>query len=116
MSSRIHEIMVGRQLLFPITEEIEQLAQRFAALVIQAQQQQGVDSEERQYKEVDLDSLEIIRPRSVGKEHVALEALRSLRLDEKLRDLGFTGQQLASAIGTIIGRMCFPGSELATYN
>ena len=103
-------------MLFPITGEVEQLAQRFAALVIQAQQQQEPDSEEPLYKEIDLESLEIIRPRSVGKEHVALEALQSLRLDEKLQTLGFTGPQVAAATGTIIGRMCFPGSELATHN
>jgi len=116
LSSRIQDIIIGRQLLFPITGEVEKLAQRFAALIIQAQQQQEPDPEEPLYKEVDLQSLEIIRPRSVGKEHVALEAFRSLKLDGKLRELGFSGPQLAAAIGTIIGRMCLPGSELATHN
>jgi hypothetical protein len=71
---------------------------------------------EAEYKEVDLDSLEVIRPRSVGKEYIAVEALRSLKFDEKLKDLGFTGPQLSAATGTIIGRMCLPGSELATHN
>ena len=75
-----------------------------------------MDQKYPQYKEIDIDSLEIIRPRSVGKEHVALEALRRLELDKKLKELGFTGPQLSAAIGTIVGRMCFPGSELATHN
>lgn len=116
LSNRIEEIIAGKQRLFPLPGEIEQLAQRFAALVIQAQQQQEPDSEEPLYKEIDLESLEIIRPRSVGKEHVALEALQSLKLDVKLQALGFTRPQVAAATGTIIGRMCFPGSELATHN
>jgi len=116
LSNRIQDIIIGRHPLFPVSDEIEQFAQRFAALVIQAQQQQEHDQDEAQYQEVDLESLEIIRPRSVGKEHVALEALRSLKLDEKLQDLGFNGPQLAAATGTIIGRMCLPGSELATHN
>ncbi len=32
-----------------------------------------------------------------------------------LINLGFNGPQLAAAIGTIIGRMCQPGSELTTH-
>ena len=116
LSSRIQDIIIGRQRLFPMPDEIEKLAQRFAALVIQAQQRQEAEHDEQLYKEVDIRSLEIIRPRSVGKEHVAVEALRSLKLDDKLRDLGFTGPHFAASVGTIIGRMCLPGSELATHN
>ena len=55
------------------------------------------------------------RARSVGAEHVTLEALRFLSLDTKLKELGFNGPQTAAAIGTIIGRCCQPGSELATH-
>jgi len=116
LSSRIEDIIVGRHRLFPTPDEIEKLAQRYAALVIQVQQGQESEQDEQLYKEVDIGSLEIIRPRSVGKEHVAVEALRSLKLDDKLRDLGFNTPNLAAAIGTIIGRMCLPGSELATHN
>ena len=116
LSSRIQDIIIGRHRLFSTPDEIEKLAQRYAALVIQAQQGQGSEQDEQLYKEVDIGSLEVIRPRSVGKEHVAVEALRSLKLDDKLRDLGFNTPHLAAAIGTIIGRMCLPGSELATHN
>jgi hypothetical protein len=38
-----------------------------------------------------------------------------LNLDHKLKELGFNGPQIAAAIGTIIGRCCMPGSELATH-
>lgn len=116
LSNRIQGILVGRQPLFPVADDVEKLAQRFAALIIQAQNQQKSDPDEPEYQEVDIASLEVIRPRSVGKEHVALEALRNLKLDEKLQELGFNGPQLAAALGTIIGRMCLPGSELATHN
>jgi transposase len=116
LSSRIQDIISGRHRLLPTPGEIEKLAQRYAALVIQAQQRQGSEQDEQLYKEVDIGSLEVIRPRSVGQEHVAVEALRSLKLDDKLRDLGFNTPHCAAAIGTIIGRMCLPGSELATHN
>ncbi len=55
-------------------------------------------------------TLEQVRPRSAGVEHAALTAIRQLRLDEKLRELGFTGPQIAAALGNIIGRMAAPGA------
>ena len=64
---------------------------------------------------VDLERVEVVRPRSVGVEHVALEALRRLGLDVKLAQLGFNRHQLSAAIGVIVGRMVRPGSELATH-
>ena len=67
------------------------------------------------YQEIDLETIQMSRPRSVGSEHVVLEALRSLELDKKLKLLGFNGPQTAAAIGTIIGRSCQPGSEAATH-
>ena len=112
----VQDIIIGSHRLFPTPDEIEKLAQRYAALIIEAQQRQESEQDEKLYKEVNIGSLEVIRPRSVGKEHVALEALRSLKLDDKLRDLGFNTPHLAATIGTIIGRMCLPGSELATHN
>jgi transposase len=57
----------------------------------------------------------MIRPRSVGIEHAGLETLKRLKLDHKLKELGFNKHQLNAAIGTIIGRMAAPGSELASH-
>ncbi len=64
---------------------------------------------------MDLHALELVRPRSVSLEHVALEAVRQVGLDNKLAALGFTRPQCAAAIGTVIGRMVSPGSELHTH-
>jgi len=41
------------------------------------------------YQRVDLATLEVIRPRSVGAEHVALAAAQRLGLEAKLAALGF---------------------------
>ena len=70
---------------------------------------------ESDYQRVDLERVEVVRPRSVGAEYVALEALRRLGLDVKLAPLGFNRYQLGAAIGAIVGRMVHPGSELATH-
>ena len=67
------------------------------------------------YQEVDLDSLDLVRPRSVGVEHAALSVMRQCGFEDKLAELGLNRVQIAAAVGNIVGRMAHPGSELATY-
>jgi len=67
------------------------------------------------YQEVDLDSLELVDPRSVGVEQAALSAMRQCGLEDKLKQLGLNRPQIAAALGNIVGRMAQPGSELATH-
>ncbi|MCM8627726.1 hypothetical protein [Accumulibacter sp.] len=68
------------------------------------------------FRDVDVDSLQMTQPRSVGVEHVGLHALTELGLIETLKDLGVNGVLRATIIGNVIGRMGHPGSELATWN
>ncbi|MDP1900018.1 MAG: IS1634 family transposase [Rubrivivax sp.] len=67
------------------------------------------------YQEVDLDSLELVDPRSVGVEHAALSAMRQCGLEDKLKQLGLNRPQIAAAVGNIVARMAQPCSELATH-
>ena len=115
LASRIQAILNGQQHLFEITEEIETLAQNYAAQIIQAQPKNMAEKDQPDYCEIDVDSLEMLRPRSISCEHVALEAFDFLKLGEGLQLLGFNAPQRATAIGIIVGRMCQPGSELATH-
>ena len=119
LSNRIEEIISGQQLLFPPASDLEDAAQRYAALIIQARNRSdGIDGDSTSssdYRNVDINTLEFMRPRSIGAEHVAYEALRQLQLDKKLQELGLNKHQLYTAIGSVIGRMIAPGSELATH-
>lgn len=110
--SRIEEILYRQQSLVTVSEAVEALAQRYAALLLtRSAEPQEVESTD--YREVDISSLELVRPRSVGVEHVAMSALNSLCLPEILSALGFNGGQQAAAIGSVVARMAEPGSELA---
>jgi hypothetical protein len=71
--------------------------------------------EVNRYQEVDLDSLELVDPRSVGVEHAALSAMRQCGLEDKLSELGLNRPQIAAAVGSIVARMAQPCSELATH-
>ena len=100
------------------------LAQRYAAQLIALQPSAASitraaaikpdASELGRYQEVDLGSLELVRPRSVGVEHAALWAMRQCGLEDKLTELGWRRVQIAAILGNIVGRMAHPGSELAT--
>ena len=103
LCSRIQDIISGQANLFKITDRIEKLAQDYAARIIQSQPDVEQEST-NDFHEVDVNSLESLRPRSVSCEHIALETFRLLGLDKKLKELKFTEPQVAAATGTIIGR------------
>lgn len=67
------------------------------------------------FQEVDLDSIELVRPRSVGVEHAALSVMRECGFEEKLQDLGLNRPQIAAVLGNIVARIAHPASELATH-
>jgi transposase len=67
------------------------------------------------YAEVDVASLQLTRPRSVGAEAAGLAAMDWLGIDRILTDLGFNGVQRDAAAGLLIGRMAAPASEIATW-
>ena len=120
LAQRIEQLVRRQGDLVPmeLDAQWEAAAQRYSARVIRAKAQldEGRSPSEADYQAVDINSLEMVRPRSVAVEHVSLEALRQLGLDAKLQQLGFNGPQQAAAVGTIIGRMTAPGSELFTHD
>ncbi len=62
-----------------------------------------------------VDSLELVRPRSIGVEHVACWAMRQVGFHDLLLECGLTGPLRAALLGVIIGRMAAPDSEAATH-
>jgi transposase len=117
LCSRIEQVLSGQGSLLPESAAIEALAQRYAARLVVGRHAVAPESENTapEYQEVDVNSLELVRPRSVGVEHAGLAALSWLGLADILESVGLSAGQRACALGTIIGRMACPGSELATW-
>lgn len=124
---RIEQVLNAQDLLLApdCSPEIERAAQRYAAaLVARAptpeaateQTSAASGSAQRDYAEVDVDSIQQIQPRSVGVEHLGLHALSQLGFVNKLIELEIHGPLRAAIIGNIIGRMAKPTSELATWH
>lgn len=117
------EALLGGQLDLPIDGLDpcwEALAEQYAARILsrrgEAAEDRGTAGEAAaDYQRVDLAQLEVMRPRSVGAEQVALAAAERLGLEAKLMALGLPRHQVAAALGLIIGRMVFPASERATH-
>lgn len=117
IAGRIEEIIYKQGSILNLPQDLEEVSQRYAALIIQSKDKidDSSDIHGKDYYDVDINTLEYIRPRSVGIEHVTYEAIQQLRLDEKMKELGFNKHQLNVSIGVIIGRMTVPGSELSTH-
>jgi hypothetical protein len=86
LAKRIEDILADQQSVFPIDPDIEKIAQDYASRIILSHHDAD-DKINTDYREVDLDTIQMSRPRSVGSEHVVLEALKSLELDKKLEQL-----------------------------
>ena len=113
---RIDEVLTGQLQLAPdCPPELEAHAQRIAAQLL-ARERAGVPAPAHQHdiQRVDVDSLELLRPRCVGVEHVGLWAMDQLGLRTLFQELGIGASLRAAAIGSIIARMARPGSERAT--
>lgn len=117
LCTRIEQILSGQGSLLLESAAIETLAQRYAARLVVGRPSVAPvpESSAVEYQEVDVHSLELVRPRSVGVEHAGLAALSWLGFSDLLESIGMNAGQRACAMGSIVGRMACPGSELATW-
>lgn len=107
-----------------VSANIESMAQRYYAQLVARKPVETNSNNDGSssgaaacdYQEVDVMSLEMVQPRSVGVEHAGLQALIRLGMPEILERVGLNGIQRSCALGSIIGRMAAPGSELATWH
>ena len=117
LCQRIDDILAGQLPLSPdCPPALESHAQRIAAQLL-AHERVGTPASSagrgRDVQHLDVDSLELIRPRSVGVEHVGLWAMEQLGLRTLFEELGMGASMSAAAVGSIIARMAQPGSERA---
>ena len=117
LCTRIDDVLTGQTpLVADCPPAVEHEAQRIAAqLVARGAPVSGTAAEPTDVQPVDVDSLRLARPRSVGVEQVGLWALEQLGLPALLTRLGVNGALRAAAAGAIVGRLAHPASERATH-
>ncbi|OYV72331.1 MAG: transposase, partial [Deltaproteobacteria bacterium 21-66-5] len=116
LCTRVEQILTGQSSFLAASAAIERHAQRLASRLLAASPAavREVGNTE-DFVEVDVESLQLTHPRSVGVEQVALAAMGWLGLPEILSQLGFNGIQKAVVQALLVGRMADPASELATW-
>jgi transposase len=128
LANRIEEIITRQEPIFTYTPEVERLARKYVRRIIKQGGSDVVyliragklaaDGESEyspDYQMVDVNSTENEDPRSVGAEHVVLETIKELGLDEKLLEMGFSRPWRDVAISVVAGRLINPCSELETH-
>lgn len=122
---RIEEIIGGQAAMVKefVPDAIERAAQRYAGQLVDIKHKDiscetnvKVEEPKSDFHEVDINSLQQIKPRSIGIESVGLHAMAELGFVDKLTELGVNGVMRAAIIGNVIGRMAKPASELSTWN
>ncbi|MCE1245651.1 MAG: IS1634 family transposase [Firmicutes bacterium] len=119
LADRIEEILSGQEVLVKPARHIEDLAQHYAAMLINKRMQDSEDVEaepEKEVKEwetVDLASITNSESRTVGGEALAHYAFESLGFGKLLSGLGFSKEQINQTELLLAGRLLYPGSEQA---
>jgi transposase len=125
LTARIEQFLQGsgpyQAELFDLADELGQLleaaAERYSDLIIdKLAQPVATATSEQDYHTVNINHIEAVQARSIGVETLAFHAVMQLQLDQKLAALGFNKIDSAAALGSIIGRMISPGSELQTHD
>ncbi|MGN8200539.1 IS1634 family transposase [Salinisphaera sp. RV14] len=120
LCTRIEQLLAAQQQTLALgcfDEALEAEAQRIVAQWLLAQPALAPDTAQAKpdLQTIDVNSLELRRPRSVGVEHLGLWAMAQVDFAGLLRQMGLNGPQQAAVVGSIIGRMAAPGSEQATH-
>ena len=117
LCTRIEDVLSGQApLVADCPPAVEREAQRIVAqLVARGTSGDATAAGPPDVQRVDVDSLRLVRPRSVGVEQVGLWALEQLQLPALLAELGVNGALRAAAAGALVGRLAQPASERATH-
>lgn len=125
LTARIEQVLQGsaphQAELFDLADDLglrlEAAAVRYSTLIIdKLAKPVAIATPEQDYHSVDITHIEAAQARSIGVETLALHAVMQLQLDQKPTALGFNKIDTAAALGSIIGRMISPGSELQTHD
>ena len=113
LANRIEQLLTGQRCLVPLDENIEALAQHYTKLLVQQQmaEKNEFQHSEQDFQRVDVNALASSEGKSIGSEHVGLEAMKQLGFFKLFRQLKFKKSMMDIAALLIIGRLVHPSSE-----
>jgi transposase len=116
LADRIEEIVHGQsQRLIAVPAQIEALAQHYAQLLIKKRLaekgEEASTEQEPDFQSVDVNGVCSSETKSIGPEHVGLEAMKGLGFFDLFKHLGLSKTQSDLAAMLIVGRLVHPSSE-----
>lgn len=115
------EALLNNQLILPLNNEVSSKAAHFVQLIRKQRLADKANSAEiqasketPQYEYIDVNSLTHNDSKTIGAEHVALSQMREYKIEEILKNLGFSDSQIIYAQMLICARMIHPSSERET--
>ena len=117
LSERVENIINAQGELLTLNDTLESEAQRIANLIIKKHSHPIATNRKKEvsrYESIDVNAIENSDVRTIGAEHLAYEVARRVSLPGILKECGLSEKEIKDALGIIIGRLIFPGSELYT--
>ena len=115
LADRIEEIVHGQsQRLIAVPAQIEAPAQHFAQLLIKkqlAETSEELPTDQPDFQSVDVNGVCSSETKSIGPEHIGLEAMKGLGFFDLFEHLGLSKAQSDLATMLIVGRLVHPSSE-----
>ncbi len=113
LADRIEELLTGQQRISPLGDNIEALAQHYAKRIIHKRmaEEHEYTGSEPDFQSVDVNSLASSEGKSIGPEHVGLEAMKHLGFFRIFEQLEFSKKHVDLASLLVVGRLLQPSSE-----
>ena len=113
LADRIEELLIGQRRISPLNERLEALAQHFAKLLVHKKMAEKDEFKlsEQDLQSVDVNALASSEGKSIGPEHVGLEAMKQLGFFKLFRLLKLEQKIVHLSALLIIGRLVHPSSE-----
>ena len=113
-AKRIEDILTGQKSFVKLDENLERHARAAAREIFKKQSDVLSAKDEACYKNIDITSLEIENPRSVGAEYICHSIWEELGLSEFFNLHGISKKATPLLESLVIGRLIEPGSERHT--
>jgi len=111
---RVEDLLTGQRSLIELEERVERNAREAARKIFKKQALELSDKSEADFKNVDINSIEAEKSKSIGAEYLCQSVWEELKMDELFKEVGITRQSAILIEALVIGRMIDPGSERYT--
>ena len=111
---RIEDILTGQTSLVSLDDSLERKARNAAKQIFSKKASELNYNEESDYQNVDVKSIEVEEPRSIGSEYLIHTVWKELELDKFFQEQNIKPSTLTLIKSLVIGRLIDPRSERGT--